>query len=349
MRYTEFASTLVENIDQPGNLDKPTVVAALAKAGYTGEKVKESGNKLFVLVDIPEGENKNAYRASILDSILGDLQKLLPKSGPRKVKAQGLGSLGGIMFNNSPIAVGVKDAKVQGGGSSGKANEENLRSLIQILIMEYGSINLTFVDKAGKKLGIKNCTDVVDASMAVQDRQKADLVFKSSSGQLPISLKQVSADQWESADSLFGAKAKQILEKLIKDKVIQLQKLVDDNGRKYFKLSKEIVIEPTQEETMNAIFGSDLLGKGGVVVQTFAEHNFTYNENNIIVSCDYVIKTKEDIPTSHLMVWLIRNNEERNNPLPGLRTLGVTLTRGIGTKGNKDVVLVDKDGNVLKS
>jgi hypothetical protein len=47
------------------------------------------------------------------------------------------------------------------------------------------------------------------------------------------------------------------------------------------------------------------------------------------------------------MVWLIRNNRARNNPLPGLRTLGVTLARGIGRTGNKDVILVDANGNVL--
>lgn len=348
MRYTEFASTLVEDTDQPGNLDKNTVLGALAKIGYSGEKVKANGNKIFVLVDAPEG-GKGSHREQVLMDLIQKLDKLLPGSQPRHITGSGMGSKGGIMFSNSPILVGVKDIGVQGGGSSGKGNEENLRSLIQILIMEYGAINLTFVDKAGKKLSIKNCNDVIDASMQVQNRQKADLIFKSASGQLPVSLKQVSADQWESADSLFGAKAKSIIQKLVKDKVIQLQQYTETDGRKYYKLSKEIVIEPTQEETMDAIFGSDLLGKGGVVVQTFDEHNFTYNENNIIVSCDYVIKTKEDIPTSHLMVWLIRNNTSRNNPLPGLRTLGVTLTRGIGTKGTKDVVLVDKDGNVIQN
>jgi hypothetical protein len=31
----------------------------------------------------------------------------------------------------------------------------------------------------------------------------------------------------------------------------------------------------------------------------------------------------------------------------GIRPLGVTLTRGIGKKGTKDVVLVDQHGNVI--
>jgi hypothetical protein len=62
-----------------------------------------------------------------------------------------------------------------------------------------------------------------------------------------------------------------------------------------------------------------------------------------------LLKTGEDIPESHLMVWLIRNDKTRSNPLPGLRTLGVTLTRGIGKSGKKDVILVDKNGKVVKN
>ena len=33
--------------------------------------------------------------------------------------------------------------------------------------------------------------------------------------------------------------------------------------------------------------------------------------------------------------------------IAGIRPLGVTLTRGIGKKGTKDVVLVDVNGNVV--
>ena len=37
-----------------------------------------------------------------------------------------------------------------------------------------------------------------------------------------------------------------------------------------YKLNKEVVIEPTEEDAMSAIFGSDIrLSKGGVAIQTF--------------------------------------------------------------------------------
>jgi hypothetical protein len=179
------------------------------------------------------------------------------------------------------------------------------------------------------------------------ERKKADVVLKSNKGSLPISIKKVDADMWESADSLFGSKAKEILQNLQDQGVVNLIKNTDDRGKIYYKLSKEIVVEPTEEEAMNAIFGSDLTPKGGVVIQTFKPEHYVQEENNITVDCHKVITNKEDIPESHLMVWLIRNDQSRNNPLPGLRTLGVTLTRGIGKKGTKDVILVDRNGNVV--
>ena len=354
MRYNEFARTLVEKAPntigpmvQP--LDKNTIKAALNKAGIDDEHIKEDGNKLFVLVEVPEGQAKNAYRIQVMDKILASLQQQLPTANAKHVQTSKLGSLGGIMFDNSPIGIGVKDTSVQGAGSSGKLNEENLRSMLQILIQEYGSVNVTFVDKRGKKIGIKNCNKVDDASMNVQGRQKADLILSSTTGKsLPISLKKIDADMWESADSLFGKRAKEILMKLQKEGSINMQKLKDADGE-YYRLPKEIVVEPTAQEAMDAVFGADLLKKGAVVVQTFKDEHFRLEENNLIIQCEYIITSKEDIPESHLMVWLIRNNRARNNPLPGLRTLGVTLSRGIGKSGNKDVVLVDQHGDIVNT
>jgi hypothetical protein len=111
-------------------------------------------------------------------------------------------------------------------------------------------------------------------------------------------------------------------------------------------------MEPTPEEALNAIFGNDLNPKGGVVIQTFKPEHFVQHENTVNVNAHAVIANPQDIPESHLMVWLIRNDSTRNGGslgIAGLRPLGVTLTRGIGKKGNKDVILVDVNGNVVKN
>jgi hypothetical protein len=344
MRYIEFARTLVEKAPNNAALsqavDRASVAAALEQAGY---EVKVTGNKLGILTD--------EQRETVLKDALAFLQKTFPTNGVEyssDPKSTG-SSIGGIKFRGSPVVVLARPKSKQGGGSSGKLNEENLRAMLQMLIMDYGSVNVMFVDKRGKKIGIKDCTKVDDASMNVVDRQKADLILTSSDGKsLPISLKKVQADMWESADSTFGEKAKAILAKLQKQGVVQLQKFKTDKGG-YFKLTKEIVVEPTAEEAMGAIFGSDLFKRGAVVVQTFKDEHFAIRDNNITIQCEYIFTTKEDIPTSHLMVWIIRNDKTRNNPLPGLRTLGVTLARGIGKSGTKDAILVDVNGNVVQN
>jgi hypothetical protein len=166
---------------------------------------------------------------------------------------------------------------------------------------------------------------------------------------LPISIKKINAEAWESGEGSFGEKARDIVANLAKNGDIKLTKTIGSDGKPSYHLNKEIVIEPTEEEAMKAIFGTDLNPKGGIVIQTFQQEHFVQNGPNVNVRCQAIIQNKEDIPESHLMVWLIRNGAGRwPTGYRGLRPMGVILTRALGKKGNKDVVLVDKDGNVLK-
>jgi hypothetical protein len=368
MRYNEFAKVLVESNtqNQAGTnlkdtmIDRDTIVGLLKQGGLHDTKWK-SANKLEILVAIEPGSNKTKARTDAMNSALNILKRGAPESKPQHSMATG-SSIGGIVFGDGcPVHIEVKDAGLKGAGSSGVGNEENLRAMLQILIMEYGKINVTFVDNRGKKISIKNCDNVHDASKDVADRKKADLVLTSSKGSLPVSLKQVDADSWESGDSLFGPRAGEIVRKLVKQHIVNLipTKQVQKRGKmvQVYKLDKEIVVEPTEEDAMNAIFGSDIqMSKGGVAVQTFKDEHFTTDGNNVTVQCDYVITKKEDIPESHMMVWLIRNSGDRTSEdsgvgIPGLRVLGSVLTRAIGKKGQKvdDVVLVDVNGNVVKN
>lgn len=368
MRHYEFASRLDEAVaqKQPGTnlpdkfIDRDTIEGLLKQGGMHDLKWK-SANKLEILVQMPAGANKTQTRKDAMDDALMILKRGAPKAKAQHSMATG-SSIGGIVFGDgSPIHIEVKDSGLKGAGSSGVGNEENLRSMLQILIMEHGKINVTFVDNRGKKISIKNCDKVTDASLDVADRKKADLVLSSSKGSLPISLKQVDADSWESGDSLFGPRAGEIVRKLVKKGIVNLipTKQVQKRGKmvQVYKLDKEVVVEPTEADAMNAIFGSDIqVAKGGVAVQTFKDEHFTTSGNNVTVQCDYVITSKEDIPESHMMVWLIRNSGDRTSEdsgvgIPGLRVLGSVLTRAIGKKGQKvdDVVLVDVNGNVVKN
>lgn len=354
MRYTEFASILAEakapkvvNSPEALPVTKAEVEAVLRKAGY--EDLKPNGNIIGVITQIPDGAKKNEFRSSLIQSVLQVLQKYLPDASPefsRKAKS----SIGGIIFGDgSPVQVIVKDAGVQGNKSAGVGNEAEIASYLASMIEKYGTINVTFKDGRGKKLTIKNVDQVYPTGSDVAERKKADIVLASSKSRLPVSIKELSAETWESADSLFGAKAREIIDKLVNEKVVKL--IPQPDGKSYF-LSKEIVIEPTEEEAMNAIFGSDISPSGGIVIQDFEPKHYNQVENNISIECHAVITSKEDIPTSHMMVWLLRNNAGRLSKslgIRGIRPMASVLNRAIGKKGTRDVILVDVNGNVVEN
>lgn len=352
MRYIEFANTLVEakaptvvNSQEPLPVTKAEVEEVLRKAGY-GE-FKNNGNVIGVVTQIPDGAKKGEFRSSLLQDVLAILKKYLPDAGP-EYSAAAKSSLGGVVFGDgSPVQVIIKDAGQQGEKSAGVGNEAEIASYLASMVEKYGLINVTFKDPRGKTMTIKNVDQVYPTGSDVAERKKADIVLASSKSRLPVSIKELSAETWESADSLFGAKAREIIDKLVKDKVVKL--ILQPDGKSYF-LSKEIVIEPTEEEAMSAIFGSDINPHGGIVIQDFEPKHYHQVENNISIECHAVITRKEDIPTSHMMVWLLRNNKGRLSKalgIRGIRPMASVLNRAIGKKGTKDVILVDVNGNVV--
>lgn len=348
MKLFEFAKPLVESVT------KSDVESILRTGGY--EQFKINGNKINVLVQIPDGQKKNEFRKLVLDEILQLLQKQMADQNPQFSNDPGLSSLGGIVFPDSPVTIVVKDTGKQGDQSAGVANELELASILQSAIEEYGVVTVTFKDPRGKKMSIRNCTNVEVAGRDTADRKKADVVLTSARGSLPISIKKMDADMWESADNMFGERARKVLDKLIADGEVELKQVSERKMKSgsvpVYALSKEIVMEPTEEEALNAIFGSDLNPKGGVVVQTFKPEHFVQDGDHITVDCHAVIANSSDIPESHLMVWLLRNDSTRNGGslgIAGIRPLGVTLTRGIGRTGQKDVILVDVNGNVVEN
>ena len=328
----------------------PEVEKLLKANGY--EDLKVSGNKVTVLTQLPDGSKSGEFRKATIDEILVFLDQEVPEHKPTFSAATNLSSIGGIIFDNSKVHILVKDIGKQGDKSAGIANEVEIAGMIESVIQKYGRADVTFTDDRGIELEITNANNVIVAGRDTGNRKKADIVITSDDQQLPISIKKLDAAAWESADSLIGAKAKTIIDKLVDEGLVELIKIGERrDGAPVYKLSKEIVIEPTVDEAMNAIFGNDINpAGGGIIIQTFKPKHYTQDEDKVTVEAHAVIKSIEDIPHSHLMVWLLRNDKTRNIAsigYAGIRPLGVTLERGFGKKGNKDVITVNKDGDVV--
>ena len=339
---------LLEAMEEP-SITVPEVEKLLKANGY--EDLKVSGNKVSVLTQLPDGSKSGEFRKATIDEILVFLDQEVPEHKPTFSAATNLSSIGGIIFDNSKVHILVKDIGKQGNKSAGIGNEVEIAGMIESVIQKYGTADITFIDDRGIELEIKNADNVVIAGRDTGNRKKADIVITSEDQQLPISIKKLDAAAWESADSLIGAKAKTVIDKLVSEGLLELIQIGErKDGAPVYKMSKEVVIEPTEEEAMDAIFGNDINPAGGIIIQTFKPEHYTQEEDVVTVEAHAVIKSIEDIPHSHLMVWLLRNDKTRNIAsigYAGIRPLGVTLERGFGKKGNKDVITVNKDGDVV--
>ena len=204
---------LLENEEEP--ITKPQVEKVLKNDGY--EHLKVSGNKVTVLTQLPDGSKSGEFRKATIDEILQTLSREVPEHEPSFSSATNLSSIGGILFKNSKVHIVVKDIGKQGDKSAGIANEVEIAGMIESVIQKYGSADITFTDDRGVELEIKNADNVIVAGRDTGNRKKADILITSEDQSLPISIKKVDAAAWESADSMFGAKAKTIIDKLIKD------------------------------------------------------------------------------------------------------------------------------------
>jgi hypothetical protein len=340
---------ILEAKEEETPITKGEVERLLKANGY--EDLKVSGNKITVLTQLPDGQKSGEFRSAQMQEIVSYLDQEVPEHKPSYSAATNLSSIGGIVFADSKVYILVKDIGKQGDKSAGIGNEVEIASMIESVIQKYGTADIMFVDDRGIELEMKDADNVIVAGRDTGNRKKADIVITSGEDQLPISIKKLDAAAWESADSLIGAKAKTIIDKLVSEGLLELIKIGErKDGSPVYKMSKEVVIEPTEEEAMNAIFGNDINPAGGIIIQTFKPEHYTQEEDKVTVEAHAVIKSIEDIPHSHLMVWLLRNDKTRNIAsigYAGIRPLGVTLERGFGKKGNKDVITVNKDGDVV--
>lgn len=328
----------------------PQIATMLQNGKFGVATVK--GNSVVVHVDIPANAKVKEYRVAVLTKIANELTRVGIPSEYSPIQAGG-STIGHTAIQGSKTIVLVKDSKNQGTARAGVKNEHELVRLIKEQIQKYGSVNVTFQDAEGRALTVEGATSIDATGTDTKNRKKADVVLSGSTDvSVPVSIKQLNAEMWESADSLFGQRARVILDKLVAEGLVEL---IPGEGRKTkdgiaptYKISKEIVVEPTEEDAQAAVFGSDINPHGGIIIQDFEAKHFVQQDNNITIECYAVIKSKEDIPESHLMYFLIKNFPGRAAlGYYGIGTQAVTMTRAFGPKLAKDPIFVSQEGELV--
>lgn len=244
----------------------------------------------------------------------------------------GSSSLGLVMYKG--VKIQVRPAGGSGSESAGLKNEAHLIETINRMIGEVGPLNITFVGDNGQSITARDVTEAQSVGADTANRKKSDVNLISNGKPVPLSLKKANAEYWESADTMWGDKADALIDQLDaqgKIKLTPVENKVRNDGTQFVKVSPEIAVRATAEETVDVVFGTDILqGNGGVVKETFEDEHYKLEGNNLTVTADLVITKPEDIPDNQKVFWLIRNDSTRTRPnhkYPGLRVLAAYAKR----------------------
>jgi len=241
-------------------------------------------------------------------------------------------SLGLVYYKGAKIQ--VRPAGGSGVESAGLKNEAHLVETIKRMVSEVGPLNITFVGDNGKSITVKDVTEAVSAGADTKGRKKSDVNLLSNGKAIPLSLKKGNAAYWESADTMWGDKADALVDQLVKQQKVTLTptgRVRKQDQAPVVKISPEVAKKATAEETLDVVFGSDVLaGNGAVIKETFVDEHYTLKGNDLTITADAVITTAEDIPDNQRVWWLIRNDQTRprpNHKYPGLRVLAAYASR----------------------
>lgn len=292
----------------------------LKQMGYKNLK-RESSRTISILTD----DN----RVKTLENVTKQLEDLNAKYDPDK----GSSSVGAVVAGIYTIK--ARPASKQGKKSAGLDNEDAMIDGIKFYT-KGGPMTVKITD-GRKEYTYKDVVDVEEVGRDTSNRKKADVRLVLEDGtKIPISIKKDNAEMWESADSYWAPTAKKIVDRLEASGEVDISK----KGAVFY-MKPNLGVPATAREKEAVVFGSDVLGKGFVVVRTFRSSDFTLSKNGDIleVKVSKIIDKMSDLKKEYDIYFLIRNDSSRKGSKirPGLRVLAVAATRI-----NKNVKVVTK-------
>ena len=244
------------------------------------------------------------------------------------------------VFTKKPRMEVVKPQGRSGVKSAGLESEQAFVNGINKICNDNSKkegVNIRFIGSNGITFECKGVTKATSTGLDTSNRKKADAILHGDR-EYPISLKKRNAEYWESADSYAGELARKLIDKAVEEGKTEL---VPVGSSQVLKLTKELVYKATKAQTRNVVFGSDLLGKGCVIQETFAgTMNYTVTEDEWIeIKVSKIFKTISDVEndSTHAVWFLIRNDRTRNSKTIGYRGLRVLAAYASRVKGKTQV------------
>jgi hypothetical protein len=261
--------------------------------------------------------------------VVPQLAKLLASYQPKRISD--------IELRIGDKTVFAKNANMQRsrqGFTGGRANEWNLIEAIQSYREDYGKPIVVEFKGNGRKFV---CKDVMKVDhVGAKDifrRFKADVHLVTSKMMVyPISVKDKNAGAWESADTYWAEKAQAFVNWAVHKKFT----LLESNDAGGFRLNPPIAIAATDREIRDVVFGTDLYGKGAVIVESFGASSFRwdYARDVLVVECQDIILNETHVRGDHSVFFNVRNDKTRNSKKlhRGLRTVAAMKNHLQGVK-----------------
>jgi len=196
----------------------------------------------------------------------------------------------------------------------GTDNEKLFVKIVNSFIKknEYKPITIVFKD-ANRTVSYDKIISVIDVSLDNKDRRKADVYLVHESGKdeyrIPVSLKTHNADYWESAQSYWGTKAREWIDKLVTKGKIKLTKKRDG----YYEIEPQIAVRASAAESKDVMFGSDILPNGCIIKNSFKSEDFSMNGNKLEVNVTMVITDVKDVKDTGEEVWFFCRRDPGRN------------------------------------
>jgi hypothetical protein len=278
------------------------------------DKFKDKTKTSFqVLVD---GVNRMA--------VMKQIESIFSSIGAKYDPNKGSSSIGAVVIGK--FSIGVAPLSSQGKKSAGLDNEDTLLLQLNNFLRD-GPLHVEFIT-GNKSFRVEDVKHAEEVGRYTSGRRKSDVNLVTMGGlKVPISVKKDNAEMWESSDSYYSKKAKDVIDEQVRAGKVKLE------GIAIKKVIPNIAVKASTKETADTVFGSDILkNKGAVLYKTFYSSDFSINVSGdtITVKVSEIYRTVAEVERGgHAVYFLIRNDASRkwSKIYPGIRVLAVGKSR----------------------
>lgn len=170
--------------------------------------------------------------------------------------------------------------------------------------------------------------DVIDSKHVATSNphapKKADIVIKTGTKRVPVSIKQPDFMAWGNPGE-FISLVKERFDDLVRTNKIQIEQSNDG----FIRVPRPIAFEATAEEARSMVFGTDLQPNGFVLIGKFNSMTLdvAYNpkKNIVQIKSEAIIEDLQDIPQKYRIYFVIINSPNRSSSglYPGLRAMAM--------------------------